>query len=453
MGFKPREDAALRIGRRQNAQFDEEAFIESVFNHEYFLVIGSKVIMNTDEEPSGDVNTYILKSVNRSLKAHYESFDDIIEHAGGTDPIRNLLNSESDFSYDLADMAPELRRLLETRLFPLVLTTTVDHYLEALMRSIWGDKLRVVNIDDSQSLNAWRDALHACREKERYTEPTLFYIFGKADKDEKKYFVRTENDAIRIMEKWMQMPKEDAILQFVRSKKLLALGCQYEDWYFRSFWYVLKHDFSRFCESEVAMEFVENDRSDENLRQYIDRMRIYNHGNARAFMQRITEDLSSLEPDNPFRSLVVKHRRQGGVFLSYCSRDVFAAGRLFVLLNKEGFRVWFDNDALAGGASYNQEIAEAIQASPVFLPLLSPSIAADLEAGQLTGYYLKEWEMAASDAGKAIIPLAVDGYDLRATYHTRFESIIGRTVTGIDLTTPDGFSQLVKSLDKYLTRL
>ena len=452
MGFKPRDDSSTRIGRRPDAVFDEEAFVTSVFQYDYFLVIGSKVIMNTAEEPSGDVNTYILRSVNRSLGTHYERFDDVIDHAGGSDPIRNLLNSESDFTYDLSDISPELRGLLETRLFPLVLTTTFDAYLETLMRSIWGERLRVVNIDDSRSLNAWRDELLACRDKRKYTEPTLFYIFGKADRDEKKYFVRTDNDAIRIMEKWMQMPKEDAILQFIRSKKLLALGCQYENWYFRSFWYVLKHDFSRFHESEVAMEFEENDRSDENLKQYFDRMRIFNHGNARAFMRHITESLSSLEPDNPFRALVARHRRQGGIFLSYCSRDVFAAGRLFVLLCQEGFRVWFDNDALVGGDSYDQKIRQAISSSPVFISLLSPSVAADSESSE-DFYYRKEWQIAAETGGAIIIPVAVDGYDLRSAYHSRYEQVIGRAVTGIDLTAPDGFQQLVKSLDQYLNRL
>ena len=111
MGFKPKDDNASRIAREDGAQFNREQFIEAVFNQEYILVIGSKVIMDYAEEPSGDVNNYILFAVNKSLGTQYEDFDAVIRYAGGSDPIRNLLNSENDFSYDLKDISPELNAL------------------------------------------------------------------------------------------------------------------------------------------------------------------------------------------------------------------------------------------------------------------------------------------------------------------------------------------------------
>ena len=449
MGFKPKDGSAERIGRDEGAQFNKERFIEAVFNQEYILVVGSKVIMDFGEEPSGDVNRYILSAVNRSLGTSYESYDDVIRYAGGADPIRNLLNSESDFSYDRKDISPELKKLLETKLFPFVLTTTFDSYLETLMKSVWGDHLRVVNIDDSASLKDLRDALSSCRENEQYKQPTLFYIYGKADKDSRRHFVRTENDAIRIIEKWMQMPNEDAILRFIRSKKVLALGCKFEDWYFRTFWYVLKHDFEHFADGEVAMEIDPNDRSDRNLMRYMDRMRIYNHGDARAFMRSIEADLTSMLEENPFRALVLSHRRSGGVFLSYCSDDVLSAAQLFVQLCKAGYNVWFDNDRLKGGDDYDKDIAAAIDDSPVVITLLSPLVESNLKDGK-DSYYKKEWAMAAKEEDKIIIPVAIDGYDLRGDAHSQYEEIIGRKVSGVDLSLPDGLSRLMRSLDKHL---
>lgn len=449
MGFKPKDDSASRVGRNDGAQFNKERFIESVFRQEYVLVVGSGVIMNLSEEPTGDVNHYILRAVNGSLGSHYEDFDTVIRYAGGADPIRNLLNSPDDFSYELGDISPELRDLLSTRLFPTVLTTTFDHYLETLMRSIWGERLRVVNIDDSASLKDWRDALLACRENDEYVQPTLFYIFGKAEKDGSRSFVRTENDAIRIIEKWMQMPGEDAILQYIRSRKLLSLGCKFEDWYFRTFWYVLKHDFNRFGEGEVTMEIDESDRSDKNLQRYMERMRIYNHGDARAFMREIYTDLTSMQADNPFRAMVQAHRRRGGVFLSYCSADALSAARIFVQLCRAGYKVWFDNDKLLGGDSYDKEIRQAIEESPVVITVLSPTIAGHLAEGKET-YYRKEWQMASASPEKAIIPVAVDGYNPRAAEHAVFEEAVGRKGSVIDLTRPDGLHRLTQSLDKYL---
>lgn len=451
MGFKPKDDTGLRIGRDYGAQFNKERFIEAVFNQEYILVVGSKAIMDYKEEPTGDVNNYILSAINRSLHSSYEDYDDVVKHSAGTDPIRNLLNSEEDFSYDIDDISPELCGLINTKLFPIVLTTTVDHYLETLMYSVWGTNLKVVNIDDSKSLNDLRDTLIKCREKERYNTPTLVYLFGKAEKDESKHFVKTEDDAIRIMEKWMQFPKDDAVLQFVRSKKLLALGCKFDDWYFRTFWYILKHDFEHFADGEVAMELDDNDRSDRNLKRYFSRKKIYNHGDARLFMRTIEKDLTSLEPDNSFRAMVLSHRRKGGVFLSYCAKNVLLAGQLFVQLCAEDYKVWYDNNALRGGDIYDKEIKDAIKKSSVMITLLSPEVASDLIEGKTSPYYQKEWAEAVSNNLK-IIPVAISGYDIRGEAHSLYKKLIGSDkATCIDLSKHDGLSQLFLSLDKYLT--
>ena len=453
MGYKPNEDNSRLIWNRKEVTFDKEAFIRAVFDEEYILVIGSKVIMNGSVEPSGDVNTYILNCLNRTSGEQYSDFNDVIEHAGErVDPIRNLINSDVHFSYDLADISPELCRLLRTRLFPIVLTTTIDRYLETLMRDIWGERLRVVSMDDSSLLD-WRQALIASREKNPYWNPTLFYIFGKADC---KFCVRTDDEALQMVEKWIREKPEDSVFEFIRSKKALALGCQFENWYFRIFWYVLKHEIKRFSEGEVAMEIDIGDRSDLRLKDYMDRKGIYNHGDARQFMNVITEDLTSLSPGNPFCELVLKYRRKGGIFISYFNGDEKVAEQLFVRLCNKGYRVWFDNDKLYGGAPYKKHIPEAIKDAPVFISLLSPAIASHLLSGDDNHYYRKEWNWAAEQPGKNIIPVAIDGYDIRSGIHKSFEQIMRRQdtgISGIDLAAPDGFNRLTESLDEYLTRL
>ena len=127
MGFKPKENTGQRISQQQEMVFSREQLVSDVFNDEYVLVVGSEVIMNKQEEPTGDVNQYILRALNASLDSNYKDFNELVMHSGdGIDAIRNLLNSEEDFSYDVADISTELRQLLETRLFRFVLTTTFD---------------------------------------------------------------------------------------------------------------------------------------------------------------------------------------------------------------------------------------------------------------------------------------------------------------------------------------
>lgn len=452
MGFKPSETTQGRIIQSQCITFHKEKFVEDVFNDSYILVLGSGVILDENKYPPGDVNQYILESINKTLNRDFKDFNELADASGtGYDFIRNLLNSEQDFSFDLNDISPELRALMETRLFPIVLTTTFDGYIESLMRSIWGDHLRVVNIDDKKTLDELRNTLVGYRGEKRYKEPTLFYIFGKAVKDESKKFVKTDDEAIQIIEKWIMMPKEDPILSFIKRKKLLALGCKFEDWYFRFFWYVLRRDPNQLRDGQVAFLLDENDKSDRSLKRYLNHSGVYHEPNARRFMAEAVTMLSSLSSDNIFRKIVLENRRKGGVFLSYCSDDVQITGQVFMMLHKAGYNVWFDNVRLNGGDSYDAVIQEAIGSAKVFIPILSPQVVKDYYAGKTDRYCFQEWRLARQWEGKNIIPLAVNGFNLKNSRQISvFETFFSRKITGIDLSEADGLSKLRQSIDMCL---
>ncbi|MBP5516144.1 MAG: toll/interleukin-1 receptor domain-containing protein [Bacteroidales bacterium] len=455
MGFKPKENSSAQLLRLPEAVFSQEQFVDDVFNDDYILVVGSEVVMNTDEECTGDVKRYILNSINSKLGTDYNSFDDLYRYVGrGIDPVRNILYSE-DFTYSVDDLSPELRRLFETKLFRFVMTTTFDSYLEVLMEYVWGKGgYSVVNMGDKASVDRLRNELAECREGDRYMQPTLFYIFGKAEKDESKSYVRNDDDAIQIIDKWIQLPKDDPMVRHIRNKKILALGCKFDDWYFRFFWYNLKRDISRLREGQVAFMLDENDTTDAKLDTFLKHSMIYRHKDVRAFMSHIAELLTSTEHDNPLHDMVVRKRREGGVFLSYCSKDFIMASRLFFMLQREGFDVWFDNMRLKGGDDYNGDIENAIGKAKVFVPLLTPSVAADLTAGETDNYYNKEWLMAAQTGDKAFVPVAANGYNLREDYHTKgFEPFTSTSNSGIDLMGRDGCKKLIESITKHLHRL
>lgn len=454
MGFTPEEDELeLVIDELQDLDFNREKFVDDVFNGEYILVVGNEVVMDKNVEESGDVNLYILKQLNRVLKTNYKDFNEVVLHTNNMiDPIRNLLNLRQ-FKYQLDDISVELKSLLRLKLFKVVITTTFDYYLETLMLDIWGDKLKIVNICDDKSLSEFRDELKKCREGIRYTTPTLIYAFGKAEKDESKMYARTDTDYIKIIERWMQLDKRsDQMLEYIQSKRLLALGCKFDDWYFRFFWYILKREIGKLNEGEIAITLDVNDRSESNLKRFLYRTRVYTHGDARRFMADITKTLTSTDPNSPFREQIIRYRRKGGIFLSYCSSDVMITSKLFFMLRKKFDNVWFDNVSLYGGDNYNSEIENAIDSCKIFIPVLTPHVAEDLKNGKIDNYYNKEWKLAVRNKGRLkIIPLAVNGYNLRMDYHfSTFENIIGESVSGIDLMLPEGYNKLIDAIDKYL---
>ena len=203
MARKPKN---ANIDIRQTARvFDEQAFVDGVFNDDYILVVGSGVILDREQFPDskGDINQYIIDEINndrrkvqKDFKDH-ESFTDVYK---GTkrdeeDPIFRLLTR--DIEYDLNDISPELTKLLSTRLFKFIVTTTIDNYLETLLRDIWGEELRVVNIEDHRSITDFNSVYD-----DMCNQPTLFYIFGKVRKKDgsnPRHFIEIDKETIKCI--------------------------------------------------------------------------------------------------------------------------------------------------------------------------------------------------------------------------------------------------------------
>ena len=449
-------------------KFNTKKFIKDVLNDKYALVIGNEIILDTKIEPTGDVHQYFLKKVNENSNVQFENYHEIaLDITEKKNPVRRMIEDD-EIRFRADDVSEELMTLLETRLFTTVLTTTTDGYLESAMRRVWGDKLRVVNIYDKDTVDDLQKALKGCRRGKRYNEPTLIYVFGKLDVDDlAKKYIKTDADAILLIEKWMRMDVEsnNEMLDFIRSKRLLSLGCKYDNWYFRFFWYVLTGVNKSSEENnydgmgEVAFSLDKDDKTEGKLMQFLDRTDICILGDARSFIDNITRTLTEDSNDALFRQQIVESRRRGGVFISYCSKDALQACQLFFRLCEKKYDVWLDNARLYGGDNYESEIADAISAAKVVITVLSPHVAEDLKLGDTDHYYNKEWRMAQQFGDKTIIPLAINGYNLRADYQQTYETIINQQPSGInednesleiDMMDSDGFSKLVMSIDKHL---
>lgn len=437
-------------------KFNTKKFIKDVLNDKYALVIGNEIILDSKIEPSGDVHQYFLRKVNENSNVQYENYNEIaLDKSERINPVRQLIESEK-LVFDAKAVSPNLKALLATKLFTTILTTTTDGYLEAAMREVWGKELRVVNIYEKESVDELQKAKKACRKDRKYNQPTLIYVFGKMDEEDlTKKYIRTETDAILLIEKWMRMDVEsnNELLEFIRSKRLLALGCKYDNWYFRFFWYVLTGniDSEKFeGTGEVAFVLNTTEISDNKLQKFLDRTNICILGDANSFIANVTKILTEESEEAPFRQQVIESRRRGGIFISYCSKDSLPACQLFFQLCEKRYDVWLDNSRLYGGDNYEKEIANAISEAKVVITLLSPYVAEDLKCGDTDHYYNKEWRMAQQFNDKTIIPLAVNGYNLRADYHHVYESIINRQLSGINLMDSDGFSKLIPAINDHL---
>jgi hypothetical protein len=476
MARKPKN---ANIDIRQTARvFDEQAFVDGVFNDDYILVVGSSVILDRKQFPNskGDINQYIIDEINKDRRnaqnnfIDHKNFTDVYKgtQQGEVDAIFRLLTSD-EMDYNLNDISPELTKLLRTRLFKFIVTTTIDNYLETLLRDIWGEELRIVNIEDHRSITDFNSVYDG-----KYNQPTLFYIFGKARKKDgsnPRHFVEIDEDAIKCIEKWMQLDEGNkSIVPFLRKKRMLALGCKFDNWYFRFFWYIITRGFgikdrdgNPNTIDNLAIMFNPDDNSDKNLRDYLTGIDVCMHEDVWQFMERIYGMLTSTAEDSPFREMILSKRREGGIFISYKSCDVLDASSLFCKLARDNdLNVWFDNVSLNIGDPYEHVIQEAIGKAKIFIPILSPAIAKELEKnGELIAtFYSNEWRWASENIKLAVFPVAIEGYDLRSTIHQTFVKIVGHeATTGIDMTEKPmssqpnemaGFAKLLSSIKKRL---
>lgn len=430
-----------------------------MLNGRYALVVGNEAILDTKIEPTRDVHQYFLRKVNEVSNVQYDEYYEIaLDKNERINPVRRLIEDRK-IQFRVEDVSKSLMSLLGTRLFTTVLTTTTDGYLECAMRQVWGNELRVVNIYDKDTVDEFQKTLKACRRGKIFNQPTLIYVFGKLDIDDlAKRYVKTEADAILLIEKWMRMDVEsnNGMLDFIRNKRLLALGCKYDNWYFRFFWYVLtginrsneENDYDGM--GEVAFSLDTEDKTDGKLLQFLDRTDICLLGDATAFITTFTKSLTEESENAPFRQQIVENRRRGSIFISYCSKDALIACQLFFRLREKKYDVWIDSARLYGGDDYENEIADAISESKIVITLLSPHVGKDLKNGDFNHYYNEEWKKAQQLKNKIIIPLAINGYSLRADYHQSYENIIKEHSSGIDLMESDGYNKLITSINEHI---
>lgn len=348
--------------------------------------------------------------------------------------VRKMLCDE--WEYNINEISDSLVCLLRTKCFPLVLTTSFDGYVEKLMRDVYGDELRVMNFFENKG------RLDEVKEYGTYA-PTLYYVFGKAERN--LDFAFNEDDHMRLLCKWMDSDKPQGLIEYLRTKKILAIGGRYENWYFRFFWYSLRQSLQpEQREGDVAISL--NNQEDERLLKYLQSINVNNHqGQARDFLEDLSRKLSN--PDQIMNNAIhAAHlQRLGGVFISYAHEDYPIVCQIYSTLVANGVSVWFDNEKLEGGAKYEKRISDAISQCTIFMPILSRQTKTDCVNNKWRFYKDEEWNMVLNNKKCTIMPIALYGFDIRKDY-CLLPSHLGVTI--IDWA-KDGEAGLKKALENY----
>ncbi len=429
-------------------EFNWNEFSEDCVASKYVLVVGSQAILNKEQnhKANGDSTQLLFNDTVDYLRNNGkrdETATNFTQLGRSFQELRQCvidtikpLDFKTDFE---TEIEPTLYKLVATKCFRVIITSAIDPYLEILMEKVWGEgNYNVINIYGKK-----KDLLESelpSGNNINEIRPTLCYAFGKVDwQRPQQNFVLTENDALSTIPKWFDEGRPKNLLTYINSKgmKIAAVGCKFDDWLFRFFWFVLRGSIDNLRNGQVAVAF--HPEHDGNLIQYLAKEHIERFDEARQFMSdalpRITDALK----------IDKLSREQGEIFISYAHEDKYLAIPLFKQLTDgtgRRFKVWIDEAKLEGAAEFDIDIEHAIYNCKVFVAILSSQVKIDLNNDEIWRYYKnKEWTIAQKcfverknlgDNPLRILPVVTGEYNVYESYHQKTPECI-KKYTAFDL--------------------
>lgn len=414
----------------KNEDFTWDRFTKDCANSRYVLVLGNEAILNKERniEAKGDSLSLLFNATITYLEDNGISImsKNFTQLGCNINKLRDkVIETVDEFDfYDGFDeeIEPTLFQLLSTKCFRMVLTTTIDPYVEIAMEKVWGKGgFRVLSIYGDEGL---RDISPNDSKFSEFDEiqPTLFYVFGKADvkrPTKENPFVLTENDAMSVIHKWFSTKGPKELLKYIQTEgmKILSVGCKFDDWLFRFFWFILRGNIDNLSSGQVAVEFT---KEDEKLRHYLEQQNVKLFPDARLFMKEAADKL--LEA----MDMGKLPKKGDGIFISYAHEDKYIALPLYYRLCEQGYNVWID-EKLEPSEKYDKRITNAINSCKIFMPILSSQVIADLKQDEFRYYRTEEWRQAQIryndekdfDGGIKVLPFVIGQYQVKSDYHQK----------------------------------
>ncbi len=464
-----------RGGNKQKKR--DTALIENLLEEDYALIIGSETILEKDAIKTQNTGDSMFRVYNAIADLYSVSsrpntdkdWQHLIKKRGLENIIvyenawESIVDKESSlFDKELDDgFSSDLREFLEFKRFKVVITTCLDDLLEVQFRRIWkgvGKEVEIYNFMDDQEILRFINSMELVKKNHMIEmQPSLIYLFGKiGDKNEmgnkSRDLVFSEDAAIEAIARYITKPEDNLrsfFDEYLFARPLLAIGCRFDDWRFRFFWYAMRGAVSEFSKGTVAYTCIEGKNKD-NLFRYLEQEQVYVEPDSRGFLKK----MNGLMKDKDTLLAILKYRVKNakGIFISYASEDFQIAYSWFKYLSEKcHFNVWIDREDLHANDIYTEEIKRNIELCGVFMPILSDQVQKDLVEGNFGRYYINiEWTHA-RDLKKCIFPVSVGAYNCKSDQHKIFKEKTG--IQDNDRHVVDMYDKrddIVQSLNKIL---
>lgn len=305
---------------------------------------------------------------------------------------------------------PLLKRLLNTKRFPFVITTSFTPVVEDCMKAIYGaESVRSLQFNND-SQRSMRVGFGDIQNEQEMMVPTVFYMFGKVSSEPHRYVV-TDMDMLEFCRTWMSglgIPRN--LSESLGKRYLLFLGGSYNDWLFRFIWFSMRRSSLERRQNASMFVVPENKSAEEDsFEDFLDRLETFTQHDPDHVIREIETRLASRMDSGSS----LKDSSRTDVFISYSRKDSAVAFALYKELQCRGLKVWFDLDSIGKGENWQLSIERGIHNTSLFVPLLTRNVSSEYLSPH---EYRVEWDLASSIQSRLggrgfIIPIAEAGFD------------------------------------------
>lgn len=259
--------------------------------------------------------------------------------------------------------------------------TDLNYYINtAVYNNVLERKLAEVRNQTATSINfSINEPFSDSADLERLQEPFVFNVFGSLLNTVDPAL--SEEDMLEYTGHFKEKMKNATnIVNALKNKNLLFIGCSFPDWIVRFILRLLSNEAMRDWGTKRTVMVV-NDISDLRKIQY-DFLKNYDvvtyEGNTIDFVQELSRQWKQRNP------LTVKNKL---IFLSYTIKDKEAVENLKKAIEGiDNVTCWYDHREITPGDDFKTEIAKNIKSADLFIPLISENSLKHKD-----GYVQLEW--------------------------------------------------------------
>ncbi|MEO6722229.1 MAG: toll/interleukin-1 receptor domain-containing protein [Ferruginibacter sp.] len=416
------------MNKTLSEQGDWDELMEFIAEKKLTPIIGKEMYKYEEAGSLSPIDNYLCSQLLMAYKASDYPASTL------TDAVDFLTNQKMIKPMDIIRKLKSIVKEIDFE-FPLLTellgVTELDYFINtAIYNNVLEKKIYQTRKEPATSINfSINEPFTDCENLEKLTEPFVFNVFGSLLNTVDPAL--SEDDMLEYVSYFREkMSIATNIVNALKNKNLLIIGCSFPDWMNRFVLRLLSSEPMHDWGTRRTIILI-NDDSDFREKQN-DALKHYDvvtyDGSTNDFIKELSNQWQQKNPNSA---------KKKSIFLSYTTKDKDAVETLKRTIEDIGnVTCWYDKREIVAGDDFKREIAKSIKSADLFIPLISSNSLMHKD-----GYVQQEWMTADNvntfrkidgNLEKYLMPIVIDDtnpYDLNVPKYFS-ELSIGKVLNG-----------------------